>query len=187
VGNAFTIPATIKMRGNTSGTVSVATQAAAGTYNFNLPTAAGSAGQPLLSGGGGAAAMTFGTLGVAAGGTGLTSGTSGGILGFTAAGTLASSVALTLNTLPKGGGAGATPTNSSISDDGTNVTMTEPVKLKDYAVGSLPTCDASRKFAVAMVNDANAACATTGFGNAPTGGGSTACPVYCDATSWKEG
>lgn len=46
--------------------------AAAGTYNFRFPTSAGSAGQPLLSGGGGASAQTYGTLGFAAGGTGLT-------------------------------------------------------------------------------------------------------------------
>ncbi len=51
-----------------------------------------------------------GTLGVANGGTGLTAGTSGGILGFTAPGTLASSVVLTANRIVLGGGAGATPT-----------------------------------------------------------------------------
>lgn len=51
-----------------------------------------------------------GTLPVANGGSGLTTGTSGGILGYTAAGTLASSVALTANALVLGGGAGATPT-----------------------------------------------------------------------------
>jgi hypothetical protein len=62
----------VKLAGATSGTVTVQPQAAAGTYNFNLPTAAGSSGQPLLSGGGGAAAMTFGTLGVGGGGTGAT-------------------------------------------------------------------------------------------------------------------
>lgn len=50
-----------------------------------------------------------GTLGVASGGTNLASGTSGGILGFTASGTLASSVALTANQIVLGGGAGATP------------------------------------------------------------------------------
>lgn len=47
---------------------------------------------------------------VADGGTGLSSGTSGGILGYTASGTLASSIALTANALVLGGGAGATPT-----------------------------------------------------------------------------
>jgi hypothetical protein len=56
--------------GTTSGVVTIGVAAAAGTYNFNLPTGAGTAGQPLLSGGGGAAAQTYGTLAVAAGGTG---------------------------------------------------------------------------------------------------------------------
>lgn len=47
---------------------------------------------------------------VAAGGTGLTSGTSGGILGFTAIGTIASSALLAQYGVVLGGGAGATPT-----------------------------------------------------------------------------
>lgn len=51
-----------------------------------------------------------GTLPVANGGTGLTSGTSGGVLSYTASGTLASSVALTANRIVLGGGAGAAPT-----------------------------------------------------------------------------
>jgi hypothetical protein len=50
---------------------------------------------------------------VADGGTGLSSGTSGGILGFTASGTLASSAALTANAVVIGGGAGATPTTTT--------------------------------------------------------------------------
>lgn len=49
-------------------------------------------------------------LAVADGGTGLSSGTSGGILGYTATGTLASSTLLTQNGVMVGGGAGATPT-----------------------------------------------------------------------------
>lgn len=64
---------------------------------------------------------TTGTLGVANGGTGLTSGTSGGILGFTASGTLASSSALTANALLLGGGAGATP--SALGSLGTTITL----------------------------------------------------------------
>lgn len=50
-----------------------------------------------------------GTLAVANGGTGLASGTSGGILGFTASGTIASSGALTVSQLVIGGGAGVMP------------------------------------------------------------------------------
>lgn len=71
-----------------------------------------------------ASEINSGTLAVAQGGTALASGTSGGILGYTASGTLASSVALTVNVLPKGGGAGATPTNSLATDNATTLTYT---------------------------------------------------------------
>ena len=50
-----------------------------------------------------------GTLAVANGGTGLTSGTSGGVLAYTATGTLASSALLVANALMVGGGAGVAP------------------------------------------------------------------------------
>lgn len=50
------------------------------------------------------------TVPVANGGTGLTAGTSGGFLYFSAATTIASSGALTANAIVLGGGAGATPT-----------------------------------------------------------------------------
>lgn len=62
-----------------------------------------------------------GTVGVGNGGTGLTAGTSGGILGFTASGTLASSTALTANALILGGGTGATP--SALGSLGTTTTL----------------------------------------------------------------
>jgi hypothetical protein len=48
--------------GSSSGKVTIKPQAAAGTYNFNLPTTAGSAGQALISQGGGSNAMTWGSL-----------------------------------------------------------------------------------------------------------------------------
>jgi hypothetical protein len=86
--------AALSIDGSSSGTVSIKAQAAAGTYSFNLPTGAGTSGQALLSGGGGSTAMTFGTLGVGAGGTGLTSFSSGDVLYATGATTLAA--------LPKG-------------------------------------------------------------------------------------
>lgn len=50
---------TINLLGSSSGTISIKPQAAAGTFNFNLPITAGSTGQMLLSGGGGATAMTW--------------------------------------------------------------------------------------------------------------------------------
>ena len=55
-------------------------------------------------------------LPVANGGTALGSGTGGGILGFTAAGTISSSTALAANALVVGGGAGATPASKSWVD-----------------------------------------------------------------------
>jgi hypothetical protein len=54
-----------------------------------------------------------GTLPVANGGTGLTSGTSGGVLYYSATGTLASSAALTASALVIGGGAGAAPATTT--------------------------------------------------------------------------
>lgn len=48
-----------RLYGSSSGAVSIVPQAAAGTYNFNLPTTAGTSGQVLTSGGGAAAPMTW--------------------------------------------------------------------------------------------------------------------------------
>jgi hypothetical protein len=85
-----------------------------------VPTVLGSLGTTTtLLHGNAAGAPTFGavvlttdvsgTLPVANGGTGITTGTSGGVLSFTAAGTIASSGALTANALVLGGGAGVAP------------------------------------------------------------------------------
>jgi len=51
--------ATINLNGGTSGTITIQPQAAAGTFNFNLPTTAGTSGYLLTSAGGGASAMTW--------------------------------------------------------------------------------------------------------------------------------
>lgn len=51
----------LKIAGSSSGNITIQPQAAAGTYNFNLPITAGTSGQLLLSGGGGASPMTFST------------------------------------------------------------------------------------------------------------------------------
>lgn len=69
------------------------------------------------SGGTGSSSTTYcslttnvtGTLPVANGGTGLTAGTSGGVLYYSASGVLASSAALTANAIVIGGGAGVAP------------------------------------------------------------------------------
>jgi hypothetical protein len=65
---------------------------------------------PLASSGGSTPDISLtGTVAVANGGTGLTSGTSGGVLYYSATGALASSAALAANSLVIGGGAGVAP------------------------------------------------------------------------------
>lgn len=92
-------------------------------WNFNLPTGAGTSGQPLISGGGGAASMTFGTLGVGGGGTNCASpsGTcvdnisgfsSTGFINRTGAGTYAFTT--TIGLLNGGTGANLTASNGGI-------------------------------------------------------------------------
>lgn len=78
------------------------------------------------------------TIPVAGGGTNLTSGTSGGVLCYTASGTLASSAALTANAIVIGGGAGVCPSGLSLSfssqTDGSTIT---------WAVASVPLANAT--------------------------------------------
>jgi hypothetical protein len=90
-----------------------------------------------------------GTIPVANGGTGLTSGTSGGVLAFTAAGTIASSGALTASRIVLGGGAGAAPT--VLGSLGTTTTVLHgnaagapsfaAVDLTTTVTGTLPTAN----------------------------------------------
>ena len=74
-----------------------------------------------------------GVLPVANGGTGLSSGTSGGILAYTASGTLASSAALTANNVVVGGGAGAAPSSTNLLSIAAAVTSGNYIKGIGYA------------------------------------------------------
>lgn len=75
--------------GGGGASVTVQNNSATSAYNFNLPIAAGTSGQPLISGGGAAAPMTFGTLGFSGGGTNQTTFTANQLVTDTA-GSLAS-------------------------------------------------------------------------------------------------
>ena len=82
--------------------------------------------------------IATGTLPVANGGTGLSSGTSGGVLAFTAAGTLASSAALAANALVIGGGAGVAPATTT-----TGTGVVTALGNATNATGGLVTVDGS--------------------------------------------
>jgi hypothetical protein len=112
LGVAGTSVGSIDFKNATSGTINVApTTGALGTVALVLQAVSGT----IYSSGGIKVA-------VADGGTGIGSGTSGGVLGFTATGTIASSGLLASNGLVLGGGAGATPkTAAGLVTDGTSV------------------------------------------------------------------
>ena len=74
-----------------------------------------------------------GVLPVASGGTGLSSGTSGGILAYTASGTLASSGALAANNVVVGGGAGAAPSSTNLLAISPAVTVGNYIQGIGYA------------------------------------------------------
>ena len=98
---------------------------------------------------------------VAQGGTNLGSGTSGGVLGFTAAGVIASSSALTVNLPVIGGGAGALPSVGSRSGNTTEFATISGALVN----GHCPQIDASGNLV-----DSGAVCATgTGSGTVTAG------------------
>jgi hypothetical protein len=79
------------------------------------------------------AVSVAGTLAVANGGTGLTSGTSGGVLAYTATGTLASSAALAQNKMVIGGGAGVVPATTTVFGTAAAVTSGTYAQAVGYA------------------------------------------------------
>jgi len=130
-GTAGSVLGTLALSGNTSGTITVAPQAAAGTYNFNLPTTAGTATYLLTSQGGGASAMDWTSPTITVNSTSCTLGssctvalapfpvtvsgtvTSGGIPYFNSTTQMSSSALLAANALMIGGGAGVAPSTTT--------------------------------------------------------------------------
>jgi hypothetical protein len=96
--------------GSQPGLINTGSQTFAGVKTFSsLPVLSGltTAGVVKTDSSGNLSSVSI--LGVSNGGTGLSAGTSGGILGFTASGTLSSSGLLTANQVVVGGGSLATP------------------------------------------------------------------------------
>jgi hypothetical protein len=98
---------------------------------------------------------------VAQGGTNLGSGTSGGVLGFTSSGVIASSGALTLNLPVIGGGAGALPGSGTVSGNTTEFATATGTLTSGHCVN----IDANGNF-----KDAGGACTTGGGGGTVTSG-----------------
>jgi hypothetical protein len=112
----------LKMFGATSGDVTIKAAAAAGTAtNFTFPATNGTNTYALTTNGSGVTSWNqiglttavTGILPVANGGTGLSSGTSGGVPYFSASGAITSSAALAANALVIGGGAGVAPSTTT--------------------------------------------------------------------------
>lgn len=120
----------------------------------------------------GSAASLSALLAVASGGTYLASGTSGGILGYTATGVLASSVLLTTHAIVLGAGAGATPT--VLASLGTSTTVLHGAAAGAPTFGAVAlTTDVSGTLPIANGGLANTADAIIGggtkFTQTPTG------------------
>jgi hypothetical protein len=108
--------------------VKIATSTADGVSTFSAGTT-GFTPSTATSG----AVTLAGTLAVANGGTGLTAGTSGGILAYTATGTLASSAALAANKVVIGGGAGVVPSTTTLLGTAAAVTSGNYIQAVGYA------------------------------------------------------
>lgn len=97
--------------------------------------------------------LTGSPLPVSSGGTGLTAGTSGGILYYSAAGTLASSAALAANGVVLGGGAGVTPSAStSLTFDGTTLAATATGGGAALSLSTTNADASARNWAIAANN-----------------------------------
>ena len=123
-----------------------------------------------------------GTLGVGNGGTGLTAGTSGGILGYTATGTLASSALLTVNALLLGGGAGATPT--ALGSLGSTATVLHGNAVGGPTFGAVVSADlnitttsCTNQFVTALSSGAVGTCTTATLASAQFANQGTATTV----------
>lgn len=119
--------------GSASGLISILGQAAAGTFNFNLPTTAGTAGQVLASGGGGSSPMTWanastGSVTSVAAGTGLAGGT------ITTTGTISLATRAANSIMGNNTGGAAGPTD---------LTITQVLNLLATTKGMLPYLSAA--------------------------------------------
>jgi len=130
---------------------------------------------------------------VAQGGTGLTSGTSGGVPYFSSTSAMASSGVLTATAVVLGGGAGAAPVPSSVTVDNSGNVFTPgggsfgvgsglpgAVRHTPGLVSQLPACNSGSEGTVQAVTDST----TTTWGATIAGTSSGHVLAYCDGTNW---
>jgi hypothetical protein len=121
--------------------------------------------------------LTLGSaLPVASGGTGLTAGTSGGVLAYTASGTLASSGALAQYGIVYGGGAGAAPAATAVG--------TATHVLTSNGAGVAPTFQAP---ATSGTVTAVSVASTNGFAGSSSGGATPALTLSTSITGVLKG
>ena len=132
------------------------------------------------------AALTLGAaLPVASGGTGLTAGTSGGILAYTAAGTLASSALLTHYGVVYGGGAGASPVATAAGTTGqvlTAVTSGAPVWAVPATSGTVTSV--AQSFTGGIVSVTGSPITSSGTLALTVAGTSGGIPYFSSGTTW---
>lgn len=165
IGVAGSTTGQINLTGSTSGTITIQGQAAAGTFNWNLPTAAGSSGNILTSGGGTTNPMTWDTT------TG-----SGTVVALATSPTLVTpNIGVATGTSLAASGVMSTGTNSGTNGQITfNGSTSGSVTLKSAAAAGTGT-----NFTLPATNGSNTnVLQTDGSGNtswvAAGGGGSTA-------------
>lgn len=178
--SAFVSAGQFLLTGTGSGTISILPQAAAGTYNFNMPTTAGTSGQLLTSAGGGASVMTWSTISSIA----VTS-----ILGtanqITASAPVAGVVTLSIPTTVAIG-------TSNTAASSTQITLNSTSAISTQLVGTQVSLDASNNqaglYVTTAFNPTGAAGKSSGIwvtsSFAPSGGGtsSTASGIRCEPT-----
>lgn len=116
-----------------------ASNSASSAWTLTLPTTSGTSGYALTTDGSGVTSWNI--LTVAGGGTGITSGTSGGIPYYSSTSTIASSAALTANAVVIGGGAGVAPSTTTtgtgvITAIGNNTNTAGGLVVPSAALGS---------------------------------------------------
>lgn len=119
--NLNTTTTAFEISGTTSGKISAKAQAAAGTFEWDWPTSAGTSGKPLVSAGGAGSPMTWSTLGPSGGGTGLATITAHGIMVGEGTSNVAPMSAGTAGQLVTSGGASADPAWTTATFPSTSV------------------------------------------------------------------